>query len=381
MVQILGSLGERLYNAVGNTASSLAGSITDNQANAETNPWISNMNDGKYNFQLLKFPESLDDPQKSYYGHSMMININVPNYSLYEQTFLDGRPTSIYNGLPHQTQQAGVTRNYTVNQNQYSRMDTLRRLYDSRYSGQNMQNGTRGPLANQLDIGGITTVAHRTRRIREAILLFMPSTAAFVQTNTYQDFSLTELLGKVGVGAAQGAMNALQHNPGMSAAVGAARAAGATIAGAAAAVSALNNTPINPRVEVIYGSPTVRTFEFNFDMAPSNERESILIDNIIKTLRFHAAPELSNYLLTVGNFQNPFFMTPPAEFDITFFHNGEENTKIPRINTCVLERIDVNYSPTDVYSTFSNGYPISVRLNLVFKEIEVLHKLRILEGF
>ena len=62
-------------------------------------------------------------------------------------------------------------------------------------------------------------------------------------------------------------------------------------------------------------------------MAPRNEQESLSMRNIIKTLRFHGAPEL--------NFAGTFWI-PPAEFDISFFHNGRENRNIPRINTCVL---------------------------------------------
>lgn len=371
---------KRAYQYLANTASDIKDAYQDNIKNPETNPWISNMNSEKYNFQLMKFPETLDDPQKSYYGHSMMININVPSYSLYEQTFLDGKPTSIYSGLPHQSNQAEITRNYTSYQNQYSRMETLRREYDSRYTGTNAQ-GVTNSLANKMDWAGVTTTVRRTRRIKEAILLYMPSTANFVQAHQLHDFSLTELLGKVGVGAAQGAANALANDPRLSAAVGLASGAAAAARGVGTIASSLNNTPINPRIEVIYGSPVLRTFDFVFDMAPSNERESVLIDNIIRTLRFHAAPELANYNFTAFGLQNPFFLTPPSEFDITFFFNGQENTRIPRINTCMLEAVDVDYAATGTYSTFSNGYPVSARMSLRFREIGIQDKLKILEGF
>jgi hypothetical protein len=95
---------------------------------------------------------------------------------------------------------------------------------------------------------------------------------------------------------------------------------------------------------------------------------------IIRTLRFHAAPELDS--VTAG-----FTYIPPAEFDITFFNKGVENTAIPRINTCVMDRIEVDYAPTGVYSTFSNGHPVAARLSLGMREIEVVHKRRVLQGF
>jgi hypothetical protein len=109
-------------------------------------------------------------------------------------------------------------------------------------------------------------------------------------------------------------------------------------------------------------------------MAPKNEQESITVKNIIDTFRFHAAPELDN----IGPI--PIFV-PPAEFDITFYHKGKENTKIPRINTCALEQIEVDYAPTGVYSTFANGHPVAIRLSLAWRELEILHKERVAQGF
>jgi len=110
-------------------------------------------------------------------------------------------------------------------------------------------------------------------------------------------------------------------------------------------------------------------------MAPKNKMESDTVKNIIDTLRFHAAPELDTMIGFIPTF------IPPAEFDITFFHKGKENTKIPRINTCALEQIEVDYAPTGVYSTFANGHPVAIRLSLAWRELEILHKQRVTQGF
>jgi hypothetical protein len=94
---------------------------------------------------------------------------------------------------------------------------------------------------------------------------------------------------------------------------------------------------------------------------------------LFRSLRYHAAPELG---------PGGFWFVPPAEFDITFFRQGVENRNLPRINTCVLERIDIDYAPqSGIYSTFKDGQPLAVRLSLGFREIEILHKRRVLQGF
>ena len=138
-------------------------------------------------------------------------------------------------------------------------------------------------------------------------------------------------------------------------------------------VSKFLQSPINPATEILFANTLVRQFTLEVLMAPRNEQESLNMHAIIKTLRFHAAPEISDVL--------SLFWIPPAEFDITFFNKGVENMNILRINTCVLERIEVDYAPTGIYSTFRNGHPVAARLSMGFRELEVVHKKRILQGF
>jgi hypothetical protein len=41
---------------------------------------------------------------------------------------------------------------------------------------------------------------------------------------------------------------------------------------------------------------------------------------------------------------------------------------IPKVSTCVLESIDVNYAPNDVWSTYDDGMPTAIALQLHFKD-------------
>ena len=208
----------------------------------------------------------------------------------------------------------------------------------------------------------------------------MPSGLIFNSQNKYEEISMTTLAGKVGQGAAalatgvasrfiSGSLDAAQNAA--RGVFGAAGAAGAALG----RVSSIAGYPINPRVEVLYSHTDLRTFRFEVLMAPRNEKESMSLEAIIKTLRFHSAAELDSN--TLG-----FTFIPPAEFDITFYNKGYENIHMPRINTCVLNVIEVDYSPAGgTYSTFSNGHPVAVRLSLGFTEVEPLHKTRIVQGF
>jgi hypothetical protein len=132
----------------------------------------------------------------------------------------------------------------------------------------------------------------------------------------------------------------------------------------------------NPMLEVLYSSPSFRTFRFDFQFFPRSEKESLEVQQIIKTLRFHQAPEG----LSVSN---GFFMVPPSEFNISFYYNGQENPNIPKLGICVLESLTVDYAPSG-FSAYEvpgqsaklggTGMPVAIRLSLQFKETEIRTK-------
>ena len=296
----------------------------------------------KYDFSYLTFPGDLG---QSYMDHYMVININVPTDS-------NG---GLRGGL------SGKLATVTPLTNDFSKVDTLR------FSAAGAILDASGiPVAAQGELGALK---RGTRRIAQSIALFMPSGLTFTGVNEYENISLTAIAGAIGTGAVNAITSLIPSNLG-------GRALGTifnTAAAVAGQVAKISGNPINPRVEILFSTTTQRQFTFEVLMAPRNEEESITIKNIIQTLRYHAAPEIDP---TLG-----LTFIPPAEFDITFFHKGVENTNIPRINTCILERIDVDVAPQGAYATFSNGYPVAVRMNLGFREIEMVHKLRVLQGF
>lgn len=135
----------------------------------------------------------------------------------------------------------------------------------------------------------------------------------------------------------------------------------------------------NPQLELLYSSPEMRKFSFDFMFYPRSEKEAVEVQKILALLRFHQAPEV------VQEF-NGFFLTPPSEFDLKFYYNGKENPNIPKISTCILHSINVDYAPNGfaAYETMpkgnieaqmgKTGMPVAIRLRLGFKEREILTK-------
>lgn len=313
----------------------------------------------QYDFSYLAFPNDLG---VEYHGHYMVININVPVTSSGEQ-------------------RGAFSSQSTILPNEYSKVDVLR-----------FGNSSALSALGGADAQGLSIPTY-TRRIAQSIALYMPNNLVHSNQNRYEEVSLTTLGGQLLTGAISGAagvagtlLGAATGSviPALGTAVGAAAGGvagnfiGGLVSGGGKAIGQIAQVagyPINPRVEVLFASTQQRQFVFDVLMAPRNEKESLTIKKIIKTLRFHAAPEINNSGILGG-----MALIPPAEFDITFFNKGAENVEIPRINTCVMDRIEVDYAPQGVYSTFSNGHPVAVRLLMGFREIEIPHKKRILQG-
>lgn len=158
----------------------------------------------------------------------------------------------------------------------------------------------------------------------------------------------------------------------MGSAIGA-FAGGSTGGGDAGLIPSYFGHPINPGVEVLYRNTNLREFQFAFLMAPSSEKESQSMQRIIYNLRRFAAPDLNSGTSMLFN--------TPAEFEIKFYNKGQENLNIPKIRRCVLTDIMVDFTPQGEWSTFQNGHPVTCRLALAFKEMEIIHRGFIEQGY
>ena len=129
----------------------------------------------------------------------------------------------------------------------------------------------------------------------------------------------------------------------------------------------------NPQVEVLYQQTSHREFMFDFRLTPRNKAESGTIRDIIKKFKEHAAPELSP--------EGGRYLIPPDDFDIEFWYGNNKNENIHKISTCALIGIDVNYASAGQWATFGDGMPVQTSLQLRFKELELIHRQRVQDGY
>ena len=239
-------------------------------------------------------------------------------------------------------------------------------------------------------------ISRTTTLTTDAIALYMPDTMMYNYSQSYSDLQIGNELGGKVLAAGSSVIDAFQSGKGAVASLGkAAGAAGksALTEGISAATGVAGNltgsektaqlafqkitgSVRNPMLELIYESPSFRTFQFDFSFYPRDEKEALEVQKIIERLRFHQAPEL---LEGAGG-----FLVPPSEFDIKFYYGGSQNPNIPQIANCVLTSIDINYAPNgfsayevpgEIAPTLGRtGMPVAINITLQFKETTYLTK-------
>lgn len=194
------------------------------------------------------------------------------------------------------------------------------------------------------------------RTIEDVIALYMPDTVAFSTTQTFDSASLNPLQRIMDIPSNITNRILGESNPNI--------------------IYSLFGVVKNPMIELLYTKPEFRTLNFQFLFYPRSEEESLQVQKIIHTLRYHQAPSIHS--LTFG-----FFLVPPSEFDIQFKYKSKDNPNISKISNCILESLSVDYAPNG-FSAYEGrskeanlggtGSPVAIRLDLNFKETEYITK-------
>ena len=151
--------------------------------------------------------------------------------------------------------------------------------------------------------------------------------------------------------------------------------------GAKAAIDINRGMVTNNRLEMVFEGVDRRSFSFDFRMMPKSESEAIMVDKIVNMFRFYMAPSFDG-----GDLQGRTFIVP-ATFDIEYYYAvGKRNEFLNRISTCVLETCSVTYGGerTQFFRPTQDGRgapPVETSISLGFKELEIITREKIAEGF
>jgi hypothetical protein len=133
---------------------------------------------------------------------------------------------------------------------------------------------------------------------------------------------------------------------------------------------------ITPRMELMFEGLGRRTFNYTFTFIPKNEKESMIVKEIIKTFKIHMHPEME---------ANSREFHIPDVFDIKYMYINKENDFLHKISTCYCTSMNVTYG-ADKYTTYDPGPkgsppPQQTVVALTFQELELIDRDKVEMGF
>ena len=119
----------------------------------------------------------------------------------------------------------------------------------------------------------------------------------------------------------------------------------------------------NPNLEVMFDAVGLRDFSFGWTMVPRNQKESLIIKEMIWQFKKASAPSME---------QDGWFMKVPNVFRIEYKQGSKTNHWLNRMKACALTGVSVNYTGNGSYATYADGAPIAVQIGLQFKELKMV---------
>ena len=122
---------------------------------------------------------------------------------------------------------------------------------------------------------------------------------------------------------------------------------------------------LNPNLELLFQGVGIRNFPFQFQFFPRNPHEGKTVMNIIRKLKTEMAPRRSSKEGT----NSGVFIRTPSVFQLTYMKGSEKHPFLNSFLPAVLSDMKVNYSASGAHSTFYDGTPTHIRMDLQFKEL------------
>jgi hypothetical protein len=126
----------------------------------------------------------------------------------------------------------------------------------------------------------------------------------------------------------------------------------------------------NSNLELLFNSPTLRSFSFNYRLSPRSAEEAAMVRKIIRFFKQGMAVKK----MKGKSGQASFFLGTPNVFKLQFRTGGKN--EIPGVNkfkTCALISFSCNYTPDGLWAAYEKGQPVSTIMQMTFNELEPIY--------
>jgi len=127
----------------------------------------------------------------------------------------------------------------------------------------------------------------------------------------------------------------------------------------------------NPNLELLFDAPTLRSFTFSFKMTPRSEQEARQCKLIIRSFKQNMAPKANLEGGQVGG--TGIFLKSPNIFELSYRKGNRDHPFLHKFKQCFLTNFSVNYTAEGTHTTYDDATPVSMTMDMTFKEIEPIY--------
>lgn len=122
---------------------------------------------------------------------------------------------------------------------------------------------------------------------------------------------------------------------------------------------------LNQNVELLFNGVNLRSFKFSFKLTPRGPEEAQQVKLIINAFKRNMAAKIGS--------ENGIFLGTPNVFELTYKQGQKPHPFLHSFKQCVLTDMSVNYTGEGTYAVYNDSTPVSMSLELGFKELEPIY--------
>jgi len=135
-------------------------------------------------------------------------------------------------------------------------------------------------------------------------------------------------------------------------------------------ISRTTGQVLNSNLELLFGGVNLRSFPFSVTFTPRYYEEMIEVKRIIRQLK--SSMNAKGKTMSGGSASGAFLSSPDV-FSLRYLHNGQDHPFLNQFKMCALTGMSVNYTNAGTYASYEDGTPVSIRLNMTFKELNPIY--------
>ena len=139
---------------------------------------------------------------------------------------------------------------------------------------------------------------------------------------------------------------------------------------ASSVISRSTGQILNNNLELLFQGVNLRSFPFSITFSPRSRQESTMVKDIIRRLKQSMAPKTGD--LAAGA-NTGIFLKSPDVFQLRYLKDGHDHPFLNSFKLAALTGMTVNYTNAGTYASYGDGSPVSIRLNMTFKELNPIY--------